>query len=181
MATAKSIVKTLGPAAALVLAGCASPNDGRWPTVSFGHEIEAMEAAEATPTEVALAPLPGLSEADKAGLENPEAYIRGVDQDLSELTARMTERRRDYAAAVDGIMQKNGDDFRDAWLTAEMELSNISQLTESLARLRARLDALGSPLPERARVLLSRAEALELQARLFVRDQKAKLFQIEPT
>ena len=55
---------------------------------------------------------------------------------------------------------------------AQMELSNISQATEAIRFIRARIALLDSSLPAAAQALLSRAEALELENRVFVAGEK---------
>jgi hypothetical protein len=164
---------------ALGLSACATAGDNDWPTVSFGHDIAATNAAIEQTPEVALAPLPTLTSEDTAGLENPTSYLNAIGQDYRDLASNLEARFQDYSRARQSLSQ-SGDDMRaQNWLTAQMELSNISQYTEDLTKLRARMAAL-DPLPESGRVLLARMEAQELQNRLFVREEKTELQALEP-
>jgi len=160
----------------VALAGCAVPEGENWPTVSFGGEIAAFEAAKTAPYQTALAPLPTLSEEERAGSDNPQVFLHQLEADYAALAKRMLERKDDYMAArqgLQGIMPER--QFHENWLTAQMELSNVSQTTERLKAIRARIMLLGEPLVEEARVLLQKAEALELENRIFVRDERAFL------
>jgi len=160
----------------VALAGCATPEGEPWPTVSFGGEIAANEAAKSAPYEITLAPLPALTGEEKAGAENPGSFQQQLEDGYAALARRMLERKSDYMAARQGLQGiQPGRQFHENWLTAQMELSNVSQTTERLTTLRARIMLLGDPLPEAARVLLKKAEALELENRVFVRDERAFL------
>lgn len=162
------------------LGGCAAPGDDFWPTVSFGPEIEATEEALNQTPEVALAPLPTLLPKETEGIANQTAYINGIEADFRDIIANLNARFEDYQKARNGLSLGRAEAKIDHWLTAQMELSNISQNTEDLTKLRARLSAIPQPLPERARVLQAQIEARELQSRLFLRGEKQKLQELEP-
>lgn len=164
----------------LWLGACTSPEGEDWPTVSFGRDVEATNAAIEKPSEVILAPLPSLLPEEREGLENPNAFFGKITADYREVAENLEARVRDYGAARQTLNGTVGAVFRDNWLTAQMELSNISQHTEELTKLRARISAMGDSLPEDARVLLRRIEAQELQNRLYLRQEKGFLASIEP-
>lgn len=156
----------------LVLAACSVPKGESWPTVSFGAEIQAINDARITPSEIALAPLPALSEEDRAGLENREDFLKRIESDLANITRTLSERKADYSVARAGLDLVSGNDYRDTWLVAQMELSNISQATEALKVIRAQVMALGTPRTAEAEVLMKKAEALELENRIFIAREK---------
>lgn len=162
----------------LALSACAAPDE--WPTVSFGDEISATNEAIVQKPEVDLAPLPSLLAQDTRGSENPSLYINNITADYRELVTKLNDRFQDYSRARKAMITSAGEAFTKDWLTAQMELSNISQNTEDLTRLRARISVLGDPLPEHSRVLLKRLEAQELQNRLFIREEKLELEGLEP-
>lgn len=163
----------------LGISACASSEN--WPTVSFGDDISATNSAIGQKPEVSLAPLPALSDEDTKGSENPAAYMNAINADYRDLVAKLNNRFQDYSKARQLMTSDTGEDFAKDWLTAQMELSNISQNTEDLTKMRARVSALGDPLPEDARVLLARLEAQELQNRLFIREEKLELEGLEPS
>jgi len=157
----------------LLLAACSAPKGESWPTVSFGAEIQAINDARITPSEITLAPLPALSEEDRAGLENREEFLKRIESDLADIARTLGERKADYSVARAGLDLVSGNDYRDTWLVAQMELSNISQATEALKVIRAQVMALGTPWATEADVLLKKAEALELENRIFGAREKA--------
>jgi len=163
-----------------LLAACAAPEGEDWPSVSFGHEVEATNEAIAARPEVTLAPLPSLPEDEKAGLNNPGTYVERVKRDYEALLENLEARGRDYQTARSGLSGVKNQDFADHWLSAQMELSNISQYTEELPRLRARLAALGDHSPEGAKTLLAQIEAEEMEKRLFLKNEKEFLARLEP-
>lgn len=162
----------------LALGACAAPED--WPTVSFGHDITATNEAFIARPEVSLAPLPSLVAEDTLGTENPALYLNTITAEYRELVTKITDRLQDYSSARKAMTTSAGEAFAQAWLGAQMELTNISQYTEDLTKMRARISVLGDPLPEPGRVLLKRLEAQELQNRLFIREEKLELEGLEP-
>ncbi len=162
-----------------LLSACASPDE--WPTVSFGHDLTATETATTARPEVSLGPLPSLLPEDTLGSENSDAYMGTITMEYRELATRITDRFQDYSSARKDMTTGTGEAFTKAWLSAQMELTNISQYTEDLSKMRARISALGEPLPEKGRVLLARLEAQELQNRLFIREEKLALEALEPS
>jgi hypothetical protein len=163
----------------LTLGACAAPDE--WPTVSFGNDITATNQAIAARPEVSLAPLPGLLPEDTRGVDDPALYMRSINADYRALVTKLSDRFQDYSKARKSMTVDTGEAFAESWLGAQMELSNISQYTEDLTKMRARITALGDPLPEGARVLLARIEAQELQNRLFIREEKLELAALEPS
>jgi len=162
----------------LSIGACATSDD--WPTVSFGHDVAATNEAITARPEVSLAPLPSLLPEDTRGSENSTLYMGTINADYRALSTKLTDRFEDYSRARQGMSSHQGEAFTESWLAAQMELSNISQYTEDLTKMRARISALGDPLPEQARVLLARIEAQELQNRLFIREEKLELAALEP-
>ncbi len=168
--------------AVFALAGCAAPAGESWPTVSFGGAIAANEAARTAPYQVALSPLPALTEEQRAGAENPAQFLPQLEAEYAALGRRIFERKADYSSFRQGLEGVSPEQrFGENWLSAQMELSNISQTTERLKTIRAQIMLLGNPPPEAARALLKKVEALELENRLFVRDEMAFLDLNDPT
>lgn len=163
----------------LSVGACAAPDE--WPTVSFGHDISATNQAITARPEVSLAPLPSLLAEDTRGLENPSLYMNNITAEYRALVTRITDRFQDYSRARKAMTTSTGEAYAKDWLSAQMELTNISQYTEDLTKMRARISALGDPLPEQGRVLLVRLEAQELQNRLFIREEKLELEGLEPS
>ena len=172
-----SILKTI--LLGLAISACAAPEE--WPTVSFGNDISATNDGLDARLEVSLAPLPSLLPEDTLGVENTAAYMKTINADYRTLVTNINRRFEDYSKARKSMTVDTGEDFAESWLGAQMELSNISQYTEDLTKMRARITALGNPLPEAARVLLARIEAQELQNRLFIREEKLELARLEPS
>lgn len=162
----------------LALSACAASED--WPTVSFGHEIDATNDAISARPEVSLAPLPKLLPEETLGADDPAGYMTTINADYQILVTKLTDRFQDYSKARKAMTVDTGEAFAESWLGAQMELSNISQHTEDLTKMRARISALDEPLPEQARVLLARIEAQEIQNRLFIRQEKLELEALEP-
>ncbi len=163
----------------LAISACAAPEE--WPTVSFGNDISATNDGLDARLEVSLAPLPSLLPEDTLRVENTAAYMNTINADYRTLLTNINKRFEDYSRARKSMTVETGEDFAESWLGAQMELSNISQYTEDLTKMRARITALGNPLPEAARVLLARIEAQELQNRLFIREEKLELARLEPS
>jgi hypothetical protein len=175
-------VKLMAISSLCLLAGCAAPAGENWPTVSFGGDIAASEAARTTPYQIALSPLPALTKEDRAGAENPAQFLHQLETEYAALARRIFERKADYTSFRQGLEGNTvSPRFREDWLSAQMELSNISQTTERLKTIRARIMLLGAPMPGAARALLKKVEALELENRLFVRDETAYLNLNDPT
>ncbi len=175
-------VKLMAIASLCLLAGCAAPAGESWPTVSFGGDIAAHEAARTAPYQIALSPLPALIEEERAGAENRAQFLQQLEAEYATLARRIFERKADYTSfrqGLEGVLPELR--FRENWLSAQMELSNISQTTERLKTIRAQIMLLGAPMPEAARALLNKVEALELENRLFVRDERAYLNLNDPT
>ncbi len=165
-----------------LLAGCAAPEGENWPTVSFGEAIAAHEAARTAPYQIALSPLPALTEEERAGAGNPAEFLQHLEAEYAALARRIFERKTDYMPFRQNLEGNTvGPDLREDWLSAQMELSNISQTTERLKTTRAQIMLLGPPMPEAARALLKKVEALELENRRFIRDERAYLNLNDPT
>jgi len=159
----------------MLVAACSAPKGENWPTISFGAEIEAINEARAAPSQITLAPLPALSDEDRAGSGDGEEFFKRIEGDFAGITKALDDRRADYKVARAGLDMVSGNEFLDTWLVAQMELSNISQNTEALKIIRAQVALLGDPLPAAAEVLLEHAEALELENRRFVAAEKLYL------
>jgi len=144
--------------------------------VSFGDDINAIDAAIDGPTSVTLAPLPGLTQDELAGSENPQTYFAGIRDSFFSLKGSLADRRADYNAARAEVSNRRS---QDVWLTAQMELSNISQATEAIKTIRAQLALVAGDVPDTAGFITA-AEALELESREFIFDERQYLAQNRP-
>ena len=166
-------------ALALGLSACAPPDGEGWPTISFGSDIAAMDSAIDGPSGVMLAPLPGLGADERAGSENPQGYFADMQEAFFAVKGRLADRLVDYQAARAAYTSATGERSYQSWLTAQMELSNISQATEAIKTIRAQLALVSGDVPAAADFIAA-AEALELEYREFLLNQRLYLAQNQP-
>lgn len=163
----------------LLLYGCAAPKEGSWPTVSFGDDIAAIDAAIDNPQSYGLAPLPSLTAEEQAGSKNPESYFAIVQQEFFDLKGRLTDRYADYLTAKDDYKKGTDSSMHQKWLTAQMQLSNISQAVEGIRVIRAQLMLIVDEMPAVADFIVM-AETLELENRKFLLGERLYLAQNQP-
>ena len=158
------------------LSGCAAGNE-KWPSISFGPEIKAIEAAHAGEGSATLAPLPALSSEQGKGGESPEAFFEKVRLGFIDLLDELDEAKKIYLKEKDRFANASEKKPAD-WLGAQMALSNVSQLVEEIPVIRAQISSLSSTIDDLPTAsLLADAAEVELEVRKFLRAEKAYLGQ----
>lgn len=158
----------------LSLAACTQPRS-EWPSLSFGPEIAATEAAAGEG--VRLAPLPALSQKERRGVSDPAAYLGSLEADFVGLKGDLKARRAELADAFGAFAESARERREEKWLGAQRAVSNLSMAIERIPKIRARA-ALVSPHlsdPRPAEALAAQARELELALRHQLEEEKRKL------
>lgn len=150
--------------AMLFLTGCAQDYQG-WPTVAFSGDLKDFERTSAA-HEAVLAPLPTLSESDRAGIESPELYWQQLIQSFSDLKKRLEDGFNKLRVTERNLAASNRA-TNDLRLATELQLSSLSLMIEELPIIRARAHLLSQVTSESSQlaVLSKDAESLEITYR----------------
>lgn len=124
-----------------MLAGCASPGEGRWPSLATrpGEVQPLVQRPAVTVAAARTAPAPRSTATNDA-----EARLSSLERDVTALTARIATQRTASAAAA----RQGANDEANA--AAEVEATRAARLASQAGDLRDRLDALAGDLARRA-------------------------------
>lgn len=126
----------------LLLAGCASPGEGDWP--SLATRPGEVQPLVQRPAVVAAAAAPSSARPRSAATGDAEARLSSLERDVTALAARIAAQNRATAAA-------SGPGATDeARATAEVEATRAARLIAQAGDLRDRLDALAGDLARRS-------------------------------
>lgn len=133
----------LSVAVAMLPGACASASSDKWPNLAEGFETWIVSDIE-----------PGAN-ADSSGekLPPPAADSRAarervaeLQSELDALVAALTSQHQTYREARDIAEQADGvENATRQWLSAQLELSRLSQLADGFAALERKLTNPGSP------------------------------------